>query len=282
MKSFNNEIYTSNTFVGIGITRPSYNLHVSGSTFTTGQIAASNLKIYNYSQSNILSFNNSIFTLDARGNLGIGITNPQYKLHVVNNSNIDTFRINNNILITNRGNIGIGTTISNALLHIHTHSIIPGMIVQTTFMQTSAQTVTAIATSGDGTIISDLNISITAKTNTGKFYVKWMVHGEIHWDSVFRIYKNNVLVGYNTIQGIQQWSGAAAVAYDNDTISTQSNYIIQWIDEAAKTIGTTYTFSVGLITNAASRNFTLNRTTSSAGTGAYEAAMSGAIAYEIA
>ena len=80
---------TSN--VGIGVTDPTKPLHVVGDSFITGTLSTNYISIDTATSSNLSISSNlevgssNLFVNTATGNVGIGIINPEYALHVVGN-----------------------------------------------------------------------------------------------------------------------------------------------------------------------------------------------------
>lgn len=166
----------------------------------------------------------------------------------------------------------------------------PGTIVQTIWARSDARNTYSSAVSGNGTTITDLNITITPKFSTSILLVTWMVNGEFSgaaWDNVFVIHKGGALIttagyeGYNSIGGNNRWSGFVAGTYDTDAASTPENYRIQYWIPAGATTSQTFAPAVRSSSGTA-YTFYLNRTVSSAGADAYEVLISTGMIQEIA
>jgi hypothetical protein len=165
-----------------------------------------------------------------------------------------------------------------------------GMIVQTVWGRSDARTSYASPTSGNGTTITDLNLTIVPKFSTSILLITWMINGEFSgaaWDAVFLIHKDGALIttagfeGYNSGGGNNRWSGFVAGQYDNNVDSTMENYRIQYWIPAGSTASQTFAPAVRS-TNTTARNFLLNRTVGSAGQDNYEVAISTGTIMEIA
>jgi hypothetical protein len=163
----------------------------------------------------------------------------------------------------------------------------PDSIVQVKYVRTDNRTTYASNNSGDGTTITDLNLTITPKYSNSLLLCQWMVNGELHQDNVFLIHRNGALVttstyeGYNNAQGNNRWSGIASGFYDQNEDSTPSNWFLQYLIPAGSTTATTLAPAVR---SSSGSNFTLalNRTINAASQDAYERMVSTGTIWEIA
>jgi len=165
-----------------------------------------------------------------------------------------------------------------------------GMVVQTQYVRTNNRTQYSLPGTGDGTTITDLNITVTPKFSTSLLIMQWMVNCEISvaaWDTVFLIHRNNLLVtqagyqGFNNIVGNQRWSGIAPGMYDNNNDSTMANYFLQYAIPAGSTSSQTFA-PAARSSNASARVLFLNRTITSTGQDSYEVAVSSGVLWEVA
>jgi hypothetical protein len=162
----------------------------------------------------------------------------------------------------------------------------PGMIAQVKYVRTDARNTYASSTSGNGTTVTDLNISITPKFANSLLIMQWMVNGEFHHDNVFLIHKDGALItttgyeGYNNVAGNNRWSGVAPPAYDTDSNSTSNNTFIQYAILAGGTASATYAPAVRASQGTA-YTFHLNRTQGSTGTDSYEVSISTGMIMEV-
>lgn len=165
----------------------------------------------------------------------------------------------------------------------------PGNILQTVLVRTDARNTYAAAITGNGTTITDLNLTITPKFSTSLILLTWMINTEIAssaWDAVFLIHKDGALIttagyeGYNSQAGNNRWSGVMAGSYDNDSASTMSNYWIQYAVPAENTTSRVYAPAIRS-SNATAKTLYLNRTSASTGGTNYEVTISNGIAMEI-
>jgi hypothetical protein len=163
---------------------------------------------------------------------------------------------------------------------------VPGMVAQTKFVRTDARSSYSVIGSGNGTTITDLNISITPKFANSLIVVQWMISGEVIHDTVLLVHKDGALIttpgyeGYNNIAGNTRWSGVAALPYDNNNDSTGFTGFIQYAIPAGST--TTSVFAPAIRSaNATTYTFTLNRVLGSAGADNYENTISTGLIMEI-
>jgi hypothetical protein len=165
-----------------------------------------------------------------------------------------------------------------------------GMAVQTTWGRSDARTGYSSAASGNGTTITDLNLTIVPKFATSMLLITWMVNGEFSgaaWDNVFVIHRGGALIttagyeGYNFYGGNNRWSGFVAGQYDNNADSTMENYRIQYWIPAGSTASQTFAPAVRSASGTA-YTFFLNRTVGSTGGDNYEVVISTGTITEIA
>lgn len=166
----------------------------------------------------------------------------------------------------------------------------PDMIVQTVYARTSARNTYAAAISGNGTTITDLNLTITPQFATSMLIMQWMINSEASsgsWNTVFLVHQDGALItqagyeGYNAFGGNQRWSGVAAGMYDNNSSSTMSNIIIQYAIPAASATSRVFAPAVRS-SDGTAKTFYLNRTVDSAGADNYEVAVSSGVIWEVA
>ena len=162
-----------------------------------------------------------------------------------------------------------------------------GSIVQTVYVRTDARNAYSSAASGNGTTITDLNMSITPTNTSNRIICQWMINGELHQDNVFLIHQNGALIttpgeeGRNNVSN-NRWVGYASAYYDQNEDSTQSNWVIMYSQIAGSTAPRTYAPAVRG-SGATAYTFYLNRTVGStdAGQDNYERTVSTGIIYEV-
>jgi hypothetical protein len=162
-----------------------------------------------------------------------------------------------------------------------------GTVLQVKTVRTEARTTYSSATSGNGTTVTDLNLTITPKFSNSLLMMQWMINGEFHYNNVFLIHRGGSLVttagetGYNSTAGNSRWSGFAPVLYDTDVSSTPSSSFIQYFATAQNTSSTTFAPAVRSAGGTA-YTFLLNRAVNSTGQDDYEVSVSTGIIWEIA
>jgi len=164
----------------------------------------------------------------------------------------------------------------------------PGGIVQAIYARTDATNSYAAPVSGDGTTILDLGVSIVPKLSNSLILLRFMINGEVHYDTVFTLHMNGRIIteagyqGYNNQAGNARWSGVSSPPYDaNDQNSTQFQNFIQYYIPAGGTNPRTYAPAIRSASGTAYTLY-LNRTIGSTGADSYEVAISTAVAMEIA
>jgi hypothetical protein len=163
----------------------------------------------------------------------------------------------------------------------------PGQVLQVQTVRTDERNTYSSATSGNGTAVSALNLTITPKFSNSLIACQWMINGELHQDNVFIIHRDGALVtttgqtGYNSTTENSRWSGYASAFYDQNENSTPSNWFIQYFGTANSTASTTIAPATRSSSGSA-YTFYLNRTVGSAGSDAYETMVSTGMIMEIA
>ena len=157
----------------------------------------------------------------------------------------------------------------------------PGMPLQSVVNQQHNRSTWSSPQSGNGTTITDMNLTITPKFANSLIYLEWRLHFECHHDNVFLVHKNGSLIGYNTQSGNNMWSGIQSPFYDRDYDSTPQHVHIIWYDYPNSTATVTYAPAIRCSSNT-SYTLSLNRTLSSNGQWAYETGVSTGIAIEFA
>tara|TARA_R110000772_G_scaffold208013_1_gene318497 strand:+ start:637 stop:1203 length:567 start_codon:yes stop_codon:yes gene_type:complete len=159
-------------------------------------------------------------------------------------------------------------------------SNIIGTVASVNMLQTRTQDSYAAANSGNGTVITPLNITFTPKQAGNKVILEFTVNGEGNQNQVFLVSRNDVFLTDTTDASNNRWAGIAAGAYDAQTSNTPSNYTIRILDLNTLATESTYKVQVRSSTSSSS-TFKLNRGYNSAGANTYEAMLSVATATEI-
>ena len=149
-----------------------------------------------------------------------------------------------------------------------------------TTIQTRTQGTYAALTTGNGTVITPLDIVFTPKKAGNKIILEWVINGECHYDVGFTVKRNGVLLDNSTNASNNRWANIATSSYDSDTNSTPFNIIVKIIDEDSLAIATTYSLCVRASGGAAYTLY-LNRVQNNTGADNYEASLSVGSAMEI-
>ncbi len=162
----------------------------------------------------------------------------------------------------------------------------PGSVVQVVNVRSDNRTTFSAPTSGNGTTVTELNLSITPRYTNSWVLCDWMINGEMHQDTVWLIHKGGVLqtspAGYNTAIGNVQWSGYVVHPYDADLASTPNNINIKYIDtNLGGTTARTYAPAIRSSNAAAAQTLFLNNNAANLSQAAYESAVSFGVAWEI-
>lgn len=164
-----------------------------------------------------------------------------------------------------------------------------GSIVQCVVVRTDTRTTFSAPGSGNGTVISQLNLTITPRNSANRIICKWMVNGEFNNENaLFTIYQDGSLItqsgaqGYNSYSN-SRWTGAAPSVYDRNNSSTPQNTVIFWSGIAGSTSSRSYRPAVRS-SNSSGRTFYLNRCVASSNNGqnAYEITVSTGVCWEVA
>jgi hypothetical protein len=142
-------------------------------------------------------------------------------------------------------------------------------------------------TTGDGTRIEDLVLSIKPKRFTNIIICEWQLTGEIHQDTCILVHKRGSSgrwllptsageQGYNGFYGNQPWSGISCGFYDVDHNSTPQSHSIRYsfIANTSEQVDISLALRGGY-------GAALNRSYGSWGTTSYEVLKSYAWLYEV-
>jgi hypothetical protein len=173
---------------------------------------------------------------------------------------VDSGGYNNVTSMTLSGDVGIGTTIPQAKLHVNGNVFGSGLVIQcVTVVFTDVASYTA-PTTITPTSVSALNITITPKRTTSKIVLQWMVNGESGNNIVYVVYRNETPIGFNTSTGNTQQSGVTSAPYDTDGSSTPYNITVTWVDNPNTIASIVYSVRVRSSTTAAADTLQLGRT----------------------
>lgn len=164
----------------------------------------------------------------------------------------------------------------------------PGMIVQSQRVRTDVKATYSMPTTGNGTSITDLGLTITPKFSNSLMLMTWMINHEVTYNMVFTIFQDGALIttsgyeGYNRESGNVRWSGVVSGVHDRADISTtMTNAFIQYAIPAGSTAARTYT-PAAKSSDATVNNFFLNRPVAGTGQDTWENGVSTGIIMEIA
>lgn len=164
---------------------------------------------------------------------------------------------------------------------------LPGTVIRKSSIISRLGATFASNTTGDGTRITNLDLSVTPRLSNSMLYIQYMINGELHQDNVFTLLQDGLLIttagyeGYNNQSGNVRHSGYVAAQYDQNESSTPSNWYIQYFVPSGSTTTRVYSPAVRSSSGTAF-TFYLNRTVSSTGSDAYESMQSWGICLEIA
>lgn len=155
-----------------------------------------------------------------------------------------------------------------------------GTIIQTVYTGSSVRTTYSVNNSGNGTVITQMNLTITPTRSDSVIWCRWTIFYDMHHDTGFVVQKDGSLIGYNLYRGNVRWSNILTPSYDNDYGSTPYTSTINWFDPAGSTSARTYQIAVR---SAGGGNFTMgfNRCVGSAGQDDHEVGVSWGWAREI-
>ena len=155
-----------------------------------------------------------------------------------------------------------------------------GTVASVNMLQTRTQDSYTAATTGDGTVITPLNITFTPKQAGNKVILEFTVNGECSHDMVFLVSRNGTFLADATDGSNNRWAGTTAMAYDVDNTSTLGNMSIRILDLNTLAVESTYKVQVRSSSGTAT-TFYLNRSINSAGGDGYETTLSTVTATEI-
>jgi hypothetical protein len=163
-----------------------------------------------------------------------------------------------------------------------------GSVIQVQTVRSDTITTFSAPNSGQGTTITNLNLTIAPKTANNLLLFRWQVCGESPWNVNFLIHRDGSLItdagyqGYNNVIGnVNLQSGYVTSWYDNNNDSTGTTYFIQYAIRPTNTNSRTYAPAVRSSENGATHTFYLNRTVASTGSNNYENGVSSGIVMEL-
>lgn len=161
-----------------------------------------------------------------------------------------------------------------------------GNVVSSDFTQFCEPYLVYNQNSGNGTRFNALSLSVVPKKSSNILVMQWVITGEVSWDEVLLIHRNDDLItdggqqGYNNEVGNNRWSGLLAGWYDNNNSSTPASWKLTY-HCVANTTNRLY-FTPACRSSQGSENWwRLNRCWDSNGQGNYERTCSIGYLFEI-
>jgi hypothetical protein len=214
-----------------------------------------------------------------RSNTTTGIIGPTtaHPLYLIANNNTG------GVLAANL-NMGFGNTAPAQKLVVEGNMYANGVPLQMTYLRYDTKSTYSYTTAGTtGTVITDLNASITPRRTTSKILVTYCIAYEVHQDTIFQLYRNdggaNTKIGNNATDS-NYWSGIWMPSYDVDTSSTPRQATLMYLDSPSTTNTCTYQLMIQSA-GVGAGTFYLNRAAGSAGAATYEVAISQVFLQEI-
>jgi len=194
--------------------------------------------------------------------------------------------LNGDIVVSNVYSYSVNTSLITAN-SVTTQSISApgGIVLQTVYKRVDTKLAVSFATAGSlGSIITDLNTTITPKFANSSVLVNFSLTYEVHHDTIFKLFRTTsaggtVEIGKNTTDA-NYWSGIWLPGYDADNTSTPTTNTFMYIDTPNTTQPVTYQLMIQSAGITAS-TFFLNRSVTSAGQASYEVAISQVILQEL-
>jgi len=123
-----------------------------------------------------------------------------------------------------------------------------GNIIQVVTKRSDTQTIYSSPNSGNGTTMTELNMTITPLSAASRLIMTWHVVYEVHYDNLFVIHRNGALItdsgeeGYNSAVGNVRYSGYVGAPFEavvNDA-TTPAVSKITYSEIAGSTTARTY------------------------------------------
>jgi hypothetical protein len=146
-----------------------------------------------------------------------------------------------------------------------------GSVVQFGFKRTDAQNTYSSPTSGNGTTVTDLAMTVTPRYAQSTIVLEYLINGEYDddWDNMWLIHRDGVLMtnpaSYNVNIGNTRYSGISiAGSYDTNNDSTPFHMKLSFVVPAVTTATRVYAPATR-DTGAGGSTLYLNRTIAAAG-----------------
>jgi len=182
----------------------------------------------------------------------------------------------------------MGILVTNKIVNDNNVDILrsTGNIVQVVRVRYDGRPTFSGPTTGNGTTINTLNLTVTPKRSQNRLIMRWNMFGEMNHDAVFLVHKDGAIItdggeqGYNNDAGNNRWSGFTPQIYDQNDDSTPNVITMIYSQIAGSTTARTYAPAVRS-SNTGGRTYYQNRTVASAGQNNYENGVSFGILYEV-
>jgi hypothetical protein len=163
-----------------------------------------------------------------------------------------------------------------------------GNIIQVVTKRSDTQTIYSSLNSGNGTTITELNMTITPLSASSRLIMTWHVVYEVYYENIFVIHRDGALItdsgeeGYNSAVGNVRYSGYVGAPYENaaDAATTPAVSKITYGEIAGSTTARTYAPAIRA-SGATSYTLYLNRSVNNPGDNAESGVSFGRI-YEVA
>jgi len=171
---------------------------------------------------------------------------------------------------------------SETSLHKHASAATntPGTIANVVTVQTRSKGSYSGPTSGDGTIITPMTITITPKKAGNMVILDWVLMGEAGHNTAFIVTRNGTRLPDTTNSSNSRWESITSWEYDQNESSTANATSIRIIDYNSLGTQTNYELRVRS-SHTGGETFWLNRTFGHSGTNGHEAGLSTGIAWEV-
>ena len=138
----------------------------------------------------------------------------------------------------------------------------------------------SVPTSGDGTELSPVTLTMTPTTAGNTVILKWVIQGDCNSDAVFIVTRNGTKLTDTTDASNNRYAGIVNFPYDPDAGSTPNSVSITIMDNSCLNTSSVYRLLVRS-SSATARTFYFNRTQDSAGGDSQENGLCSCVAMEV-
>ena len=138
----------------------------------------------------------------------------------------------------------------------------------------------SVPTSGDGTELSPVTLTMTPTTAGNTVILKWIIQGDCYTDAVFLVTRNGTKLTDTTDASNNKWAGIVNFPYDPDAGSTPNSVSITIMDNSCLNTSSVYRLLVRSSSSTA-RTFYFNRPQDSAGGSSQENGLCSCVAMEV-